>query len=65
MNKRKIQAVINRIKDDIKSNKKEIMRMESEWFGSKRNPEILFIDGQIYEALHIIKLLEMLKESIK
>lgn len=65
MDKRKIQAVINRIKDDIKSNKKEIIRMESEWFGNKRNPEILFIDGQIYEATHIIRLLEMLKESIK
>jgi hypothetical protein len=65
MNKRKIQAVINRIKDDIKVNNENIITIKNEWFGNEKKPEILFMEGQIYEATHIIKLLEMLKESIK
>tara|TARA_R100001443_G_scaffold109586_1_gene120963 strand:+ start:494 stop:694 length:201 start_codon:yes stop_codon:yes gene_type:complete len=66
MNKRKIQAVINRIKDDILQSKKEIIRINDEIFeDNDRNQRIQFIRGQVYEATYIIRLLKRLKESIK
>jgi len=61
MNNNKIQEIINLIKYDIKVNKKNIITINKEYFGNKKKQEISFTEGQIYEATHIIKLLEKLK----
>ena len=68
MNKRKLQAVINRINDNIKQYENEIRYYnKNDW--DFDNEEVLKTTnhylGRIDEAYNILRQLEYLKESIK
>lgn len=68
MNQRKLQAVINRINDDVKQYKSEIrfLNKNERYFTHLDLLEkITHFEGKIDEAYHILRQLEMLKESIK
>lgn len=64
MNKRKIQGFINRLEDNIKVYKQNIITMKNDCFKNEKKQEIIFTEGQINEATNIIESLKMLKESI-
>jgi len=67
MNKRRIQAVINRIEDDIVQYKNEIKHINSnpqEYGNLEAQEGISFWEGRIYEAEQITKKLVMLKGCI-
>ena len=74
MNQRKLQAVINRINDDVKHYKKEIRFLDKnaeeldEQYVDERYvviERVAYYEGRLDEANRILKQLEMLKESIK
>tara|TARA_R100000231_G_C5288301_1_gene153802 strand:+ start:112 stop:321 length:210 start_codon:yes stop_codon:yes gene_type:complete len=69
MNQRKLQAVINRINDDVNYYKKEIryLNKNAEYYNEQYVvfEKVTNFEGRIDEAHRILKQLEMLKESIK
>ena len=69
MNQRKLQAVINRINDDVNYYKKEIryLNKNAEYYNEKHVvfERVTNFEGRVDEAYRILKQLEMLKESIK
>lgn len=67
MDKRKLQAVINRIKDNVKQYKREIRYYYN---NDEFNDTIVFervthFEGRLDEAYYVLRQLEYLKESIK
>jgi len=69
MNQRKLQAVINRIKDNVNYYKKEIrfLNKNAEYYNEQYvvSEKVTNFEIRIDEANRILKQLEMLKESIK
>ena len=69
MDKRKLQAVINRIKDDVNYYKKEILFLNknAEELGEQLHcsSKVTNFEIRIDEANRILRQLEYLKESIK
>ena len=68
MDKRKLQAVINRINDNVKRYKKEIhyfTKNEKDFSKLDVFERITHLDGRLDEAYYVLRQLEYLKESIK
>ena len=68
MNQRKLQAVINRINDNVTQYKMEIRyfnKNEKDFSNLDVFERITHFEGRIDEAYYILRQLEYLKESIK
>ncbi len=68
MDKRKLQAVINRINDNVKHYKNEIRyfnKNHKDFSDIDVFEKVTHFEGRIDEAYYILRRLEMLKESIK
>tara|TARA_Y100000004_G_C8625385_1_gene290623 strand:- start:252 stop:467 length:216 start_codon:yes stop_codon:yes gene_type:complete len=68
MDKRKLQAVINRINDNVTQYKKEIRyfkKNEKDFSNLDVFERITHLEGRLNEAYYVLRQLEYLKESIK
>ena len=68
MDKRKLQAVINRINDNVKQYKKEIHyfnKNEKDFSKLDVFERITHLEGRLNEAYYVLRQLKYLKESIK
>ena len=68
MDKRKLQAVINRIKDNVREYKKQIRyynKNKNEFNKLDVLERISHLEGRLDEAYYALRQLEYLKESIK
>mgnify|MGYP003126378352 CR=1 FL=1 len=68
MDKRKLQAVINRINDNVKQYKKEIRyynKNKDDFNDTVVFERVTHLEGRLNEAYYVLRQLEYLKESIK
>jgi hypothetical protein len=68
MDKRKLQAVINRIEDNVTEYKKQIRyfnKNEKDFSKLDVFERISHLEGRLDEAYYVLRQLEYLKESIK